>query len=295
MDTATTPIGRLRAALLRGRPGPGSPLADRRASLEASVGAEQPGVRIAPDPDGERIVPDEPRADRLVLHVHGGGFVMGSPATARSVTAGLARACRAEVLAARYRLAPEHPFPAAVDDLVAVYRRVVARCAPHRVLVSGDSAGAGLVLAALAGARDAGLPMPAGAVLLSPWSDLGSVAGSPPADSDLDPMIMAWQLVEMVELYRAGRPAAEVSPAGLDLRGLPPVLLQYGDAETLAPDAAALAGALRAQGVEVTERRWPDVVHVWHAFAPRLEAATLAWDEVGAWSEDTWSRSGSGS
>ncbi|MFC4950075.1 alpha/beta hydrolase fold domain-containing protein [Pseudonocardia sp. GCM10023141] len=295
MATTTTPIDRLRAALLRGRPGPGSPLADRRASLEASVSAEQSGVRIAPDPDGERVVPDELRTDRFVLHVHGGGFVMGSPATARSITAGLARACHAEVLAARYRLAPEQPFPAAVDDLVAVYRRVVSRYRPHRLLVSGDSAGAGLVLATLAGARDAGLPMPAGAVLLSPWSDLGSVAGSPPADSDLDPMIMAWQLAEMVELYRAGRPAAEVSPSGLDLRGLPPVLVQYGDRETLAPDAAALAGALRAQGVEVAERRWPDVVHVWHAFTPRLEAATLALAEVGAWSEDTWSRSGSGS
>jgi len=224
--------------------------------------------------------------ERVILYLHGGGYVIGSINTHREMVSRLSRASGARGLVIDYRLAPEHPHPAAVDDALAAYRWLLEQGAePRRVVVAGDSAGGGLTVATLVAIRDAGLPLPAGGAPLSPWVDLEGVGESMTTRAAEDPIVQREPLLEMAALYLAGAHARTplAAPLHADLRGLPPLLIQVGTAETLLDDAARLAEKARAAGVDVTYEPWEEMIHVWQLFAPMLPEGQQAIERIGEW------------
>jgi epsilon-lactone hydrolase len=221
----------------------------------------------------ERVTTPASSPERVVLYLHGGGYVMGSADSHRHVAAGIAEAAAATVLLLCYRVAPEHPFPAAVDDALAAYRSLVEGGHPaSRFAIAGDSAGGGLTIATMMAARDAGLPLPAAAALISPWVDLSCSLETITALADRDPIVRRAGLRDSAGLYLAGRDPLTplASPLFGDLRSLPPLLIQVGSDEILLDDARELDRRAREQGVRSTIEVWPDMIHVWHWFAPRL-------------------------
>jgi acetyl esterase/lipase len=186
------------------------------------------------------------------------------------------REAAARTLALGYRLTPEHPFPAALEDVVAGYRYLLAQgFDPRRVVVAGESAGGGLAVAALVRLRDAGVPLPACAWCSSPWVDLENTGATMETKAAVDPLINKPYLAELAAAYLHGAdprtPAA--SPLHADLRGLPPLLIQVGSAETLLDDAVRLAGRAGAADVRVTLQVWPGMIHAWHLFHPQWTPA----------------------
>ena len=209
-------------------------------------------------------VPDV-RNDRGVLYLHGGGYVLGSLDTHAELMARVASACRAPVLGVDYRLAPEHPFPAAVDDALASYEHLIdAGIKPQSIVVAGDSAGGGLALALMLRLKEQGKPLPAGAILFSPWSDLTASGDSVATRREADPMITPDLLNPMAAHYRAEVDAANplISPLFGDLKGLPPLLIQVGDAEILLDDSTRLATRAEAADVNVQLEIFDGAFHV---------------------------------
>ncbi|MFM8408864.1 MAG: alpha/beta hydrolase [Alphaproteobacteria bacterium] len=268
----------------------GADVGERRAGLERLTAAPLPAdvSSEAVTADGvpaEWVVADGADPGRAVLYLHGGGYVIGSIATHRDLAARLSRATGARTLLVGYRLAPEDPHPAAVEDAVRAYRWLVARGVdPRRVAIAGDSAGGGLTVATLVALREAGDALPAAGVCLSPWTDLACEGGSMDTHDHLDPMVRPDGLREMAAMYLGGLPAETplASPVHADLRGLPPLLVQVGTAEVLLDDATRLAERARAAGVDVTLEVWDDMVHVWQAFAAILPEARDAIERIGA-------------
>lgn len=215
-------------------------------------------------------------ARRIVLYLHGGGFTVGSPATHRALGAHLAAATGASVHVLDYRLAPEHPFPAAADDAVAAWRELLADGAdPACTALAGDSAGGWLALTAALRLRDAGDRLPAVLGLISPWLDL--TGASWPGDVT-DPMLQPAWLHACAGAFAAGADVGgpAFAPLGADLAGLPPMVVQVGSEEILLPDAVALARAARAAGVPVDLRRLDGLWHVAHASAGLVAESTAA-------------------
>lgn len=266
-------------------------LEEMRARWDGQAAGMPPldGVTDEPvDAGGVRAVWFRPAeaADGAVVYFHGGGYVMGSIATHRLLLAGLARATGLAVLAVDYRLAPEHRHPAAVEDAVRAYRWVLARGRdPRTVVLAGDSAGGGLTVAALVALRDAGDPLPAGGVCISPWTDLTLSSETMRSKAEVDPLVTRRILEMGAEAYLAGAPATTptASPLFADLRGLPPLLVQVGSEEMLLDDARGLAERARASGVEATLEVWDAMFHVWHAFAMLLPEGQAAIERIGAW------------
>jgi len=222
-------------------------------------------------------------ADRVVLYLHGGAYCVGSPQTHRAITGRLARCADAQVFAVDYRLAPEHPFPAALDDAVAAFRGLLAAgFESRRITLAGDSAGGGLAVATAVRLRELGLASPGALVLLSPWVDLAREHPEPPLPIEV--MLSGAWIAECARHYLAGRAATEplASPITADLRGLPPTLIQVGTDETLHDDSQRLHAALIAANVvselQVYPRRW----HVFHANAGLLADADRALARAGA-------------
>jgi monoterpene epsilon-lactone hydrolase len=210
--------------------------------------------------------------------------VIGSLRSHRHLAAAIARAAGTRALLLDYRLAPEHPFPAALEDAVAAYQWVLAQgIAPERVVVAGDSAGGGLTMATLLTLRDRGLPRPAGGVCISPWVDLTNSAESYVTKAAVDPIVTRDGIEGMTQAYVGGgdRKAPLVSPLYADLRNLPPLLVQVGSDEVLLDDARGLGQRAKAAGVDVTVEEWPSMVHVWHWFLPMLDEAERAIDVIG--------------
>lgn len=212
------------------------------------------------------------------------GYVLGSPQTTRSILRGLNEATNTAVVALDYRLAPENPFPAAVEDTTTVYSALVESYGPQ-VVLTGDSAGGGLALATAIHLRDQALPAPAAVVGLSPWLDLSMSGGTRELD---DPQISAEGLRAMAAAYLQGADPQNplASPLFADLRGLPPLLVQTGSHELMRDDARRLLVAAREQQVEVTVEIFDGMIHVWHSLAPRLEAANIAFQRVGEWLDE---------
>jgi len=236
----------------------------------------------------EWVVPDDCVAGRAVVYLHGGGYATGTLDSARALFSHLARATRARLLAVDYRLAPDHPFPAAVDDAVAAYRFALsAGHAPETTAVCGDSSGGGLALASLVALRDLGEPMPGAAICLSPWTDLTLSGTSLQANRDADPMVSASTLGLMADAYLGDvdRRSPTASPLFADLAGLPPLLLQVGSSELLLDDTTRFAERAEAAGVDVTIEIWDDVFHVWHSFADLLPEARDAIARIGTYVE----------
>jgi len=227
----------------------------------------------------EWVVPPGASEGRALLYLHGGGYVICSPDTHREMVAHLAKASGCRVLLLDYRLAPEFPFPAAVEDAVAAYRWLLAQdYRPKGLAVAGDSAGGGLTVAALVAFRYLGLPMPGAAVCFSPWTDLACTGETLASKASEDPIVSRPLLEQLAETYLAGADPRSplASPLYADLRGLPPLLVQVGTAETLLDDSRRLADRCREVGVEVSLEEWEGMPHVWHFFVSFLPEAQQA-------------------
>ncbi|MDO9072713.1 MAG: alpha/beta hydrolase [Rubrivivax sp.] len=233
---------------------------------------------------GEWLLPAG-TGDAVVLYMHGGGYVIGSPRSHRHLAADIAVAAGTRAFTLDYRLAPEHPFPAALDDAVAAYRWLVESqgAQPGRIVLAGDSAGGGLVLTTLVALRDAGLPLPAAGVCISPWTDLScSLPSCDPQLPSYDPLIDHAVLRAMAHAYMGRRSLRNprVSPLFADLRGLPPLLVQVAGGEALVDDARQLAIAASEAGVHTTLEVWPRMVHVWHWYARMLDEGQQAIERI---------------
>ena len=231
-----------------------------------------------------RVVPAEAQCGQHILFLHGGGYVAGSPVLYRHLTWRFAMAAGAAVTAIDYRLAPEHPFPAALDDAVAAWRALLAEGAdPRHCAVMGDSAGGGLTLALALRLRDQAEPMPAALAALSPWTDLAITGASCRLNAVVDPMQNADDLLPLAAKYLAGADPRNpyASPLYGNPRGLPPTLLQVGSDEILRDDTVRMAERMREAGCAVTLEIWPRMPHVWHGFAPVLPEARQAIARVG--------------
>jgi len=283
------PVPLMRAAvraLVRPVLGPRTPLRMQRWWLD-TVARPTPvaeGVDVRRGELGGRpvevFVPRDGADGPTVLYLHGGGFTIGSPVTHRALASHLAAASGASVHVLDYRLAPEHPFPAALDDAVAAYRDLLARGArPARTVLAGDSAGGWLALAAALRLRDDGDPLPAALGLVSPWLDLQGSAW--PADRT-DAMLRPDWLRRCAAGFTAGADAPEFALLDADLAGLPPMTVHAGSEEILLDDAVRLARAARAAGVPVDLRRLDGLWHVAHASAGAVRASTAAVQALGA-------------
>jgi acetyl esterase/lipase len=223
---------------------------------------------------GEWVEPAEgARPAMTVLYFHGGAYLVCSAETHRPITGALARR-GVRVFAANYRLAPEHRYPAAVDDGLAAYRGLLEQgVVPERLAIAGDSAGGGLALAVLLAAKEAGLPMPARAVVFSPWTDLAGTGASAIENEGRDPMIIGTKIADGAKMYLgdADPRTPHASPLYGDLAGLPPLMIHVGANEVLRDDSVRFDEKARAAGVVSLLRIWPVVPHVWpmfHSFVP---------------------------
>jgi monoterpene epsilon-lactone hydrolase len=225
---------------------------------------------------------------RAVLYLHGGIFLMGSPASYRNRAMRLSYRCQAEVFVPAYRLAPEHPYPAALDDALAAWR-LVKRLRPEApVFLAGDSAGGGLGLSLLLRLRDLGLSMPTGAVLLSPWTDLTASGRSVDNNHGKDLWFTRRHLETWARYYvgSADGRSPYVSPVFADLAGLPPLLLLVGEDELLLDDAVRVGDAARASGTAATVLIGKGMQHDWPLTVPWLEESRMAWDAIRTFIEE---------
>jgi epsilon-lactone hydrolase len=238
----------------------------------------------APGRPAEWLRPPGVRSDAAVLYLHGGGYVIGSPRSHRHLAAAIARAVGTRALLLDYRLAPEHPFPAGLDDAVAAYEWLLGQgLAPARIVVAGDSAGGGLTVAMLLALRERGLPRPAGGVCISPWVDLTGGGASYTTRAAADPIITRDAIEAMAQAYvgAGDRKAPLISPLFADLHDVPPLLVHVGSDEVLLDDARGLAERARSVGGDVTLEEWPEMIHVWHWFLPMLDEAQAAVAGIG--------------
>jgi epsilon-lactone hydrolase len=270
--------------LLTLRPRPAS-VAERRERLDALGHAYPTAADISRETVSADGVPAEwtvaPGADasRVLLYLHGGGFSVGSIVSHRAMVAETGRAAQARTLAIDYRRTPEHPFPAALDDALKAYRWLLAQgVQPGRVAIGGDSAGGGLTLALMVALREHGLPLPACGWCISPWVDMEALGESFTDRAAADPTVQKETIQMMAQWYLGGANPRHPHAAPIygDLRGLPPLLIQVGAAETLLDDSIVLARKAGAADVLVDLQIWPEMIHIWHIFFPMLSAGGRA-------------------
>ena len=244
---------------------------------------------------GDRVEREDADPTHALLYLHGGGYTVGSPKTHRGLAAHLCSAADATVHLPDYRLAPEHPFPAALDDALAAYRGLLdSGRDPARVVLGGDSAGAGLALAAALRLRDSGGPLPAALLLICPWVDLTMSSPSVAANEGRDAVLRASWLAACAERYADGRDLRdpELSPLGADLAGLPPLVIQAAGDDLLADEADRLAERARAAGVPVEHRRFEGLWHVFQTQVGMTREADVAVEEAGRALRHRWPAKG---
>jgi monoterpene epsilon-lactone hydrolase len=288
-DEAKREVDAIRT-LLRSQPRPVG-WTERRARLDA-IGTTTPiGADIRLEPITANGVAAEwslaPGSDpsRVLTFFHGGGYCSGSIVSHRTMVTEVGRAAGVRTLAVGYRLAPEHPFPAALEDALAAYDFLLDQgIAADRIAIGGDSAGGGLTLATMTSLRDAGKPLPGAGWLVSPWVDLQMTGASMTAKADVDPLIQKSYLEELASAYLAGTDPADprVSPLRANLTGLPPLLIQVGSAETLLDDAVRITRRAGAADVPVTLEIFPHMIHAWHLWAAQLSSGRRAIAAAGA-------------
>ncbi|HWL43680.1 MAG TPA: alpha/beta hydrolase [Ilumatobacter sp.] len=256
----------------------------RRAAYDALFAGFPVDTRVTITPQagrssGEWYTPVAADPDAVVVWMHGGAYVLGSLRSHRHLVAEVARCANVRAFALDYRLAPEHPFPAAVDDALAAYEQLLGDgIDPTRIVLAGDSAGATLALATTLGARDRGLPLPAGCWCISPWVDLEARGDSISTRAAVDPQIRKETILELASLYLAGEDPRHhfAAPIYGDLRRLPALLVQVGSYEILLDDAIRLARRAGESEVTVELEIWPYMRHVWHLYWPLVSAARRA-------------------
>jgi epsilon-lactone hydrolase len=280
----------VRAHLAKLPPADSLTTAERRAQYERAekVFPTPADVKVervnAPAASAEWLRPPSAAPGRVVLYLHGGGYVIGSPRSHRHLAAAIAAAAEASALLLDYRLAPEHPYPAAVEDATAAYRWLLDQAvAPEHIVIAGDSAGGGLTVATLLALRGARVPLPAGGVCISPWVDLTCGGASYETKAAADPIVRRAGVEEMARAYLGATPPRTplASPLFADLRGLPPLLIHVGTDEVLLDDAVQLAEGAKRAGVDVTLEIYDRMIHVWHWFLPMLDEAQTAVDTIG--------------
>ena len=242
-------------------------------------------VQLTPNTLGAVPVVDvivDPMATDVVLFLHGGAFAIGSAATGVPLAADVARRAKARACSVEYRLAPEHPFPAGLQDAIEAYRALIADVDPKHVSLVGESAGGGLTIATLLGIRDRGLPLPASAAVFSPWVDLTLSGQSLSTKSHVDPVLTPAGLRVRANDYARGTSTGEASPLFTDLSGLPPLLIQVGSHEILLDDATRLAARAAHYDVAVQLQVTPQVPHVFQGFAAILDEGDRALDAAGS-------------
>jgi epsilon-lactone hydrolase len=229
-----------------------------------------------------------PDADRskAILYLHGGGYVIGSLDSHRHVAAEAGRAARARTLALDYRLAPEHPFPAALEDALAAYQALLAE-APGAFAIGGDSAGGGLALALLLAIKARRLPMPACATLFCPWTDLAATGASLTRNAGRESLLYGPKVKDAASLYLQGQDPTNplASPLYGDFTGLPPLLIQVGAPEILLDDSTRVAARAEAAGVPVELTIWDNLPHVWHVAQHFLPEARIALDQAASFAK----------
>lgn len=254
-------------------------------SLGRLIGQTPADVRIQhADLGGARVDVVSPRVANptaSIVYLHGGAYVSGSPRSYRRLVSHLAAITGCRVYAVDYRLAPEHPYPAALDDSIAVCTSLLGSEPAQKLIIAGDSAGAGLSLATAVSLRDRGAPLPAALVCIAPWADLTCSGESMRTRARRERMMSPAGLAIDARRYAPGEDLRNplISPLFADLRGLPPLLIQVGDDEILLDDSTRLAAAAEAAGVSVTLQVWPRLWHVWHLYAglmPEADAAMRA-------------------
>ena len=223
--------------------------------------------------------------DRVILYFHGGGYVFGGPVSHGGLAAQLSKSAKSRVLFVDYRLAPEHPFPAAADDGFAAYKWLLAQgYKPGRIAISGDSAGGGLCLSTLLAIKQNKLPLPACAAPLSPWVDMEALGDSMTSKDAEDPIVKKAMLLNLVSMVVSPDKLRDPKISALygDFSGLPPLLIHVGSRETLLDDSRRIADRAKKAGVKVTLKEWQGQIHVFQVFSTRLDEAVQALDEIGA-------------
>lgn len=237
------------------------------------------------------VTPREVRDERILLYIHGGGYVAGSPAGYHGLAGHYAQLLGARVYMPDYRLAPEHPFPAAIDDTLAAYAWLLEQGhGGDRVAFSGDSAGGAMVVSVMVAARKAGLALPVAGVALSPWANLEHSGASMLTRDGVDPTVnlAGLNLMARAFLGDALKNDPDASPVFADVRGLPPILIQIGEREVMLSDAMRLATHLAENRVRVSLDVWPDMFHVWHMFAAILPEGMRALQDAARFLERAW-------
>lgn len=279
------------APLLMGLPME-EPIADVRERYNRELARNLPPERVTVTQvdmggvPGTLVTPDAARDDRAMLYIHGGGYVSGAPSGYHGIAGHYAKLLGASVYMPDYRLAPEYPFPAPLEDVLTAYRWLIGQVGnAGRIVFAGDSAGGAMVVSAMVSARDAGLPLPAGGVAISPWADLEMTSASYMTRDGIDPLCTRDFLVRMARLALGTRTRPNepnVSPVHADVRGLPPILVQVGESEVMLSDAIRLASHLAEYRVRVSLEVWPDMFHVWPMFAGVLPDGMEALENGGA-------------
>ena len=266
-----------------------TPVAQMRRDWDELFGGAQVNARVE-DVDAGGVMAQwvgAPGVDtrRAILYFHGGGFQVGSLVSHRELMSGLSAAAQCRVLGVDYRLAPEHRYPAALDDASAAYRWLTDQgFPPDHIALAGDSAGGGLALSLLLRLRDAGQALPAAAVLMSAWTDLTASGASYGTRADTDPIHQRPMIVAMARNYlgKEGNPADPlVSPLFAELEGLPPLLAQVGDRETVLDDSRDFVARAKEAGVDATLQVWDHMIHVFQQFPAQLPEARAAIDDMG--------------
>ncbi|MBD9427818.1 alpha/beta hydrolase [Pseudomonas sp. PDM15] len=261
-------------------------LMDRQVRLfKNASGVSQSAVKVG-ERDAQWLVPERAVADAAVLYLHGGAYVSGSLRSHRALASHIARASQVRVLLLDYRLAPEHPFPAALDDAVAAFAWLQSELGlqPDRIVIAGDSAGGGLSLATALRIRNSGQPLPRALVALSPWTDLTCSGKSFERLSHKDPFFPTADRLQQAALAYARQIPLnhpEVSPRFADLRGLPDLYIQVGSDEVLLSDSVDLANQATKVGVKVRLEEWPGMWHVWQAFCDWMPESRDAISRIG--------------
>lgn len=262
---------------------------ERRSNFEEQVSQLPVAENVSFEPlsaggiPAEWIVPAKASERSVLLYLHGGGYCIGSINTHRGMVSHIARAAETRALLIDYRLAPENPFPAALEDSTAAYKWLLSQSiGSGNIIIAGDSAGGGLTVSTLVSLKEKGIPLPAAAVLISPWVDMAITGDSVIYKADIDPMVTKEGLIEMAEAYMDDTDPRTplASPLHADLEGLPPMLIHVGTAEILLDDATRMVDHARKAGVEVTLNTAEGMCHVWHFFTIMLPEALEAIEEV---------------